>query len=585
MKTNIFLYVSGLILFLYSCTNDTDTSFQKCNRIIGHIESRTRTAFINNNNVTDTYWIENDSIGIFSSIQQNVIYRAMQGGKHTEFTPVGVSLSLGDKDNVEAYYPYTDDVNGCLVKLPQTKRIKYNDSRISFMYSNSSVYNSELNLHFKHLFSYIQLKLSTQLFLENVIYMPEQDIANKPFDIQVTSDNNISISDAWFNLKQNTISYEKNGLSNNIYYKCHPVDIYKMDTLTYMIPILPQKEGTTVTVKIHIPVTWNEYAYYPIPLVNKKVPSGGFQSGCVYTINTVDTIKPTPEQFKLLEDLYNSTNGNLWRNNTYWLSDQPLNEWYGLNNQGVNNSYVNQISLENNLLTGTLPESFTGIMDCAENINLGFNGMSGDLPKSVTNHKFWNKFGWRIITQDTRLSDGFNLKESNLYISSHYTIKNVLDNCILKLDNIISRNKLTQVVFYNPSQTARLFTDHQVNLHQDYSDKGLETVLIFYSSYDAMRNDIINNYGIIEKLNWGIQIWDDSINPADLDESFFLGMSYFFDNQGQLVYFAPYFLEPYYGHIMPMTKNDIVHKKLDKFLRSWLGEPIKHDDFHFFKHN
>ena len=47
-----------------------------------------------------------------------------------------------------------------------------------------------------------------------------------------------------------------------------------------------------------------------------------------------------------MEIFYNSTNGDKWVNNTNWLSDRPLNQWYGVNFDG------SVINLSNNNLTG-----------------------------------------------------------------------------------------------------------------------------------------------------------------------------------------------------------------------------------------
>lgn len=58
----------------------------------------------------------------------------------------------------------------------------------------------------------------------------------------------------------------------------------------------------------------------------------------------------TSEERKILIELYQSTNGDNWINNTNWCSNKPLNEWYGitLNEEG----YIQSISLENNNLDG-----------------------------------------------------------------------------------------------------------------------------------------------------------------------------------------------------------------------------------------
>ena len=54
-----------------------------------------------------------------------------------------------------------------------------------------------------------------------------------------------------------------------------------------------------------------------------------------------------------LVDLYNSTNGPGWVNNTNWLSG-PVFTWYGIT---VTNGSVTYIFLQSNQLSGNLPAS------------------------------------------------------------------------------------------------------------------------------------------------------------------------------------------------------------------------------------
>ena len=57
-----------------------------------------------------------------------------------------------------------------------------------------------------------------------------------------------------------------------------------------------------------------------------------------------------------LIDLYNSTNGDNWTNNTNWCSDLPVGEWYGVSTDGQGR--VIGLNLKNNLLSGSISESF-----------------------------------------------------------------------------------------------------------------------------------------------------------------------------------------------------------------------------------
>lgn len=56
-----------------------------------------------------------------------------------------------------------------------------------------------------------------------------------------------------------------------------------------------------------------------------------------------------------LVDLYNSTNGTSWKNNTNWLTKQPLSTWFGVT---VVAGRITVITLQSNSLRGNLPSSF-----------------------------------------------------------------------------------------------------------------------------------------------------------------------------------------------------------------------------------
>ena len=88
-----------------------------------------------------------------------------------------------------------------------------------------------------------------------------------------------------------------------------------------------------------------------------------------------------PQQVERLAliDLYNKTGGSLWRNTTGWNSGEPLNNWNGVT---VRNERVNELSLPDNGLTGSIPGeigNFTELMV----INLADNALSGALPEEV----------------------------------------------------------------------------------------------------------------------------------------------------------------------------------------------------------
>ena len=78
--------------------------------------------------------------------------------------------------------------------------------------------------------------------------------------------------------------------------------------------------------------------------------------------------------------LYESTGGENWVNSTNWLSDRPLDEWYGvyLDHDGR----ISDIALFSNGLSGPIPPEI-GNFSTLVYLNLGNNKLSGSLPAEL----------------------------------------------------------------------------------------------------------------------------------------------------------------------------------------------------------
>lgn len=91
-------------------------------------------------------------------------------------------------------------------------------------------------------------------------------------------------------------------------------------------------------------------------------------------------VVPYPENL-VLKVLYDATNGDLWQDNTNWLSEEPVALWAGirLNEEGR----VNHIVLPGNGLIGTIPPQIQHLEDL-ESLHLGENDLEGPLPIEIT---------------------------------------------------------------------------------------------------------------------------------------------------------------------------------------------------------
>ncbi len=91
---------------------------------------------------------------------------------------------------------------------------------------------------------------------------------------------------------------------------------------------------------------------------------------------------PFCQELAALTALYNSTDGDNWMDNTNWLSDEPLSEWYGIFTN-LNGS-VFHIDLTGNGLSGQIPPEL-GNLSALTELALGDNDLSGQVPPELGN--------------------------------------------------------------------------------------------------------------------------------------------------------------------------------------------------------
>ena len=80
--------------------------------------------------------------------------------------------------------------------------------------------------------------------------------------------------------------------------------------------------------------------------------------------------------------LYDATGGASWTDRTNWLSDAPLNLWYGVETD--RNGRVTHLNLFDNNLSGPLP-AFLGNLTNLTHLDLSENNLTGPLPASWGN--------------------------------------------------------------------------------------------------------------------------------------------------------------------------------------------------------
>ena len=84
----------------------------------------------------------------------------------------------------------------------------------------------------------------------------------------------------------------------------------------------------------------------------------------------------------VLVALYNATDGENWKNKNYWLSDAPLDKWYGVTT--TLDGRVIDLSLDGNQLSGAIPSKLSDLTNL-EMLNLGDNQLTGEIPSKLGN--------------------------------------------------------------------------------------------------------------------------------------------------------------------------------------------------------
>ncbi len=102
----------------------------------------------------------------------------------------------------------------------------------------------------------------------------------------------------------------------------------------------------------------------------------GTTTSQTYTVLVIREATADMNRAALIE-LYNSTDGANWDDNTNWGSTEPLSEWYGVS--ANTDGRVTNLALNNNALTGTIPDSL-GNLTSLTSLALYSNALSGTIP-------------------------------------------------------------------------------------------------------------------------------------------------------------------------------------------------------------
>ena len=107
---------------------------------------------------------------------------------------------------------------------------------------------------------------------------------------------------------------------------------------------------------------------------------GGATGVALVEVYGIDSVGSENSDFMALTALYNATDGANWNDRTNWLSDAPLEQWYGVTVDG--NGRVIHLHLSGNQLSGPIPAQLANLNNL-EKLILDNNQLSGPIPAEL----------------------------------------------------------------------------------------------------------------------------------------------------------------------------------------------------------
>lgn len=119
-------------------------------------------------------------------------------------------------------------------------------------------------------------------------------------------------------------------------------------------------------------------AYYYCQVSNPTYPDLTLETEYA-TFNIALSHGIVEEEYNVLVTFYNGTNGESWHNNTNWLTDAYVEDWYGIT---VYDGHVTGIELVSNNLGGTIPVELS-LLDSIRSLDIHGNNISGEIPSEL----------------------------------------------------------------------------------------------------------------------------------------------------------------------------------------------------------
>ena len=158
------------------------------------------------------------------------------------------------------------------------------------------------------------------------------------------------------------------------YYRSTNATISTKDSLVGTDDVIRLNASRNSPESIAVKAPWTVGTYYYGACVDAVIGESDTSNNCSDAVRT-EVIPIGIGGRSALVALYNATDGSNWKNNTNWLSNSPLANWYGVT---VSNWEVTELDLSGNKLSGTIPSEL-GDMSSLTTLSLHSNDLTGAL--------------------------------------------------------------------------------------------------------------------------------------------------------------------------------------------------------------
>ena len=337
-------------------------------------------------------WEEGDVIGVYSDMQDVV-----------SFTYAGNNTFTSEKEVkgtvFYAYYPYNSDHSAEFMR----NYVDANDKHVVHFFLEDNLYLAGLEQPNRQVFPLVAMSEDNHLMFKQTVgllhftlegkqHISHLGLRSEGSNPYITGNMKVDLSEESPVMVVDTENWSGRSLGRSIMMGCD-FEVSDNETLDvyFPIPIGTYTDGFVFQAGYEDEngdtQYFDKYITHAVEIKRGSKSSLPALSVADYPTLVEETRLRQVENQKVIEResliaLYNATGGDNWTNNTNWLSDKPMGEWYGItvDERGT----VVSVDLYENILSGNIPESISNLTNLW-GLDLSGNQLTGTIPESISN--------------------------------------------------------------------------------------------------------------------------------------------------------------------------------------------------------